>query len=390
MLLNSPRKLDWQSPYKDISTVEEGQIVHLPTGVVVTKNQMIDIADGARIIYVGEAHDNLNAHKVQLEILQAFHDRHPGNVAVGMEMLKRPSQGIADQWTSGELKEMEFVRTWVEDWSNDYPYYRDILEYVREHHIPLLALRSSDDWMKRVKGQQDAEDAGQEKGSNEALPDMDIEDVYHRSHIEAIFNSHPKHAQNFEEFYRVQVLWDESMAQSVYEYLTSEEGRDKKVLVFAGGQHIEHGFGIPRRVFRRLSVPYVIVLPITMETASGKKHKTMKVILPEIPLPPGDFAWMVSHDDLDDKRVYLGVMIKETEEGIKIIGLAKDSAAEKAGLKKEDIITVFDGEPVKKSSDLTYLIGLKESGDKGVVEVLREKNALRFEVVFEVKAMHTE
>jgi len=59
-------------------------------------------------------------------------------------------------------------------------------------------------------------------------------------------------------------------------------------------------------------------------------------------------------------------------------------------LKKEDIITVFDGEPVKKSSDLTYLIGLKESGDKGVVEVLREKNALRFEVVFEVKAMHTE
>jgi uncharacterized iron-regulated protein len=389
MLLNPPRTLDWQSPYKDISTLEEGQIVHLPTGVVVNKDQMLDIADGATIIYVGEAHDNLNAHKVQLEILQAFHEKHPGEIAVGMEMLKRPSQAIADQWSTGELKEMEFVRTWVEDWSNDYPYYRDILEFVREHRVPLLALRASDDWMKQVKGQPDGESTGLEEGHNEALPDMDIEDTYHRSHIEAIYNSHPRHGQSFDEFYKVQVLWDESMAQSVYEYLTSEEGRNKKVLVFAGSQHIEHGFGIPRRVFRRLSVPYIIVLPVTIQPPSGKQHKTMKVTLPEIPLLPGDFVWMVSHDDLDGKRVYLGVMIKETEEGIKIIGLAKDSAAEKAGLKKDDIITVFDGEPIEKSSDLTYLIGLKESGDKGVVEVLREEKVLQFEVTFEAKPMHT-
>ena len=119
-------------------------------------------------------------------------------------------------------------------------------------------------------------------------------------------------------------------------------------------------------------------------------HKTMKVTLPEVPLLPGDFAWMVSHDDLEDKRVYLGVMIKETDEGIKIIGMAKGSAAEKAGLEKEDIITVFDGEPIEGSFDLTYLIGRKESGDKGVVEVLRNGEALRFEVTFEVKAMHPE
>jgi uncharacterized iron-regulated protein len=390
MLLNTPRKLDWQSPYKDISTLEEGQIVHLSTGGVVTKEQLIDIADGARIIYVGEAHDNLNAHKVQLEILQAFHERHTGNIAVGMEMLKRPSQAVADQWTSGELEEKEFVRTWVDDWSDDYPYYRDILEFVREHHIPLRALRASDDWMKRVKALPDTEPADLGEASEEALPEMDIEDIYHRSHIEAVFNKHPRHSQDFEEFYKAQVLWDESMAQSVYEYLTSEEGHDKKILVFAGSQHIEHGFGIPRRVFRRLSVPYVIVLPVTIEVPSGKKHKTMKVTLPEVPLLPGDFAWMVSHDDLEDKKVYLGVMIKETDEGIKIIGMAKDSAAEKAGLEKEDIITVFDGEPIEKSFDLTYLIGLKESGDKGIVEVLRNGEALRFEVTFEVKPMHTE
>ena len=390
MSLNPPRKLDWQSPYKDISTLEEGQIVHLQTGEVVTKEQLMDISSCATIVYVGEAHDNLNAHKVQLEILQAFHERYPGNIAVGMEMLKRPSQDVADQWTAGEVDEKVFFKTWVDDWTNDYDYYRDILEFVREHHIPLRALRASDDWKKRVKALPNTDPSETNEVNGEALPEMDIEDTYHRSHIEAVFKKHPRHSQDFEEFYKIQVLWDESMAQSIHEYLVSEEGQDKKILIFAGSQHIEHGFGIPRRVFRRLPVPYVIVLPITMKAPSRGKHKTMKITLPEVPLIPGDFAWMVTHKDLDDKRVYLGVMVKETEEGIKIIGIAKESAAETAGLAKDDIIKTFDGEMIKASFDLTYLIGQKKPGDNGVVEVLRDGETLRYDVTFKTKVMTTE
>jgi len=385
-MLNSRHRLAWQSPYRDISSLQEGDIVHLSTGRLVSKEELINIADGARIIYVGETHDNLNAHKVQLEILKAFHERHPGGIAVGMEMLKRPSQAVADQWTSGELDEKTFVGTWNTDWSNDYAYYRDILEFVREQRIPLLALRASDDWTNRVKASEDTETAGQEEERLEALPEMDIEDTYHRSHIEALFNQHPGHGQqDFETFYSVQVLWDESMAQSVYDYLVSEDGHGKKVLVFAGSQHIEHGFGIPRRVFRRIPLPYVIVLPVMIEAPAREKHKSMKVTLPQVPLLPGDFAWVVTHEDLEDKRVYLGIMIKETDEGIKIIGMVKGSAAEKAGLEKEDIITTFDGEPIGASFDLTYLIGLKEPGDKGVVEVRRDGETLRYDVTFQAR-----
>lgn len=384
--LKSDHRLDWQSPYRNISALREGDIVHLPTGVLVSKDELINVADGARIIYVGETHDNLNAHKVQLEILRAFHDRHPGDIAVGVEMLRRPSQVIADQWASGLLDKKTFVRAWNTDWTNDYAYYEDIMEFVREQRIPLLALRASDDWMNRIKGLEDTDNTGREEEPLETIPEMDIEDAYHRSHIEALFNQHPGHQQrDFETFYKVQVLWDESMAQSVYDYLISEDGRGKKVLVFAGRQHIEHGFGIPRRVFRRIPSPYVIVLPVILEAPARKKHKSMRVTLPQVPLLPGDFAWIVTHKDLEDKRVYLGVMIKETDEGIQIIGIAKGSAAEKAGLEKEDIITTFDGEPIEASFDLTYLIGLKEPGEKGIVEVCRNGETLRYDVTFEAQ-----
>ena len=379
----SPHKLSWQSPYKALSSLEEGDIVHLPTGVKVSKEQFISILSRARIVYVGETHDNINAHKVQLEILKALTERYPNKIAVGMEMLRRPSQEVADQWTSGELEEKEFLRTWVNDWSNDFPYYRAILEYVRDYNIPLLALRAPDEWLETVK-KHGPTDGLQE--SEEKLPDMDIEDPYHRAHTKAIFDKHPRQKETFEAFYKVQVLWDESMAASITEYLLSQAGQDKQLVIFAGNQHVEYGFGIPRRVFRRVSLPYAIVLPTTMHVSAEKHHKVMKVALPEIPLLPGDFAWMVTYQDLEEEKVYLGVMIRETEDGVKILKTIEGSVAEKAGLKENDIVTAFDEEAIETTFDLTYLIGLKRPEDKGVIEVLRDKQPLRFEVTF--KATH--
>ena len=58
---------NWRSPYKAIGSLEKGNIVHLPTGVTVTKEEMIEMIADARIVYVGESHDNVDAHQVQLD-----------------------------------------------------------------------------------------------------------------------------------------------------------------------------------------------------------------------------------------------------------------------------------------------------------------------------------
>ncbi len=376
-------RFNWQSPYRKISSFEKGDIIHLPTGVKLTKEQMISMIDNSRIIYVGESHDNVCAHQVQLEILKALCKLNPGKITVGIEMLKRPSQDIADQWTSGKLEEKEFVRTWVGDWSNDFEYYLDILRYIREHHIPLLALRSSDEWMEKVKGSQSANEKNEQ-----GLPEMDVEDPYHHSHIKAIFDEHPGSKQDFEDFYKVQVLWDESMASSIYEYLTSKVGLDKQLVVFAGSQHIEHGFGIPRRVFRRLPLSYSIVLPIAVEPPPAGKHKLMHVSQPEVPLQLGDFAWAVGYEDLTDEKVYLGIMVQDTEEGVKILGIGKDSVAQEAGLKKGDIIKTLDSKPIETSFDLTFFISFKNPGDNGTIEILRDEEPLCFDVTFRAGGFH--
>jgi len=371
---------DWKSPYRELSSLEEGDIVHLPTGIKASKEQLIDVLAGARIIYVGETHDNINSHRVQIEILKALAERYPGQIAVGVEMLQRSSQESADQWISGKLDEKDFVRLWLKNWSNDFQYYRSILRYMREHKIPLVALRASDEWLERIK---ETESNDQAKRNEDTLPQMDLQDPYHRAHMRAIFDEHPMGGQSFETFYSVQVLWDESMAKSIAEYLQSKRGHDKRILIFAGSHHIQYGFGVPRRVFRRLALPYTIVLPMTVHVPPEKQHKLMAVTLPEIPLQPGDFAWIISYEDLSDQKVYLGVIIRDTEHGVKVLGTMKNSTAQKAGVQKNDIITALDGEPIATKLDLTYVVGLKRPREKGVLEVLRDGKPLRFELIFQ-------
>jgi uncharacterized iron-regulated protein len=376
-------KPNWQSPYRELSSLREGDILHLPTGVKITKEQLINMLSGARIIYVGEAHDNINSHDVQIEILKALMERYPQKIAVGMEMLKKSSQEFADQWISGKLDEKDFAKAWLKDWSNDFQYYRSLLHYMREHKIPLVALRAPDDWLEKIRKTESTDQM--KKENEEKLPQMDFEDPYHRAHTKAIFSKHPRDVQDFEAFYRVQVLWDESMAKSIAEYLQSEQGQDKQILIFAGSHHIQYGFGIPRRVFRRLPLHYAIVLPMTVHVTPEKRHKFMAVTMPEIPLRPGDFAWIISYEDLSDQKVHLGVIIRDTQDGVKVLGTIKNSTADKAGLKKNDIITALGGEPIETKFDLTYLIGLKKPGEKGVIEVLRDKIPLRVELTFQAK-----
>ena len=129
-----------KSPYRDLQTLPEGSILHLPTGVELKKEQMFNYISGSRIIYVGETHTNIKDHEIQLEILKEMHERFPGQVSVGMEMFQTTSQGSLDLWTNGNLDEKDFERVWHDNWAQDYAYYREIFQFIRDQKIPLIGL----------------------------------------------------------------------------------------------------------------------------------------------------------------------------------------------------------------------------------------------------------
>jgi membrane-associated protease RseP (regulator of RpoE activity) len=172
------------------------------------------------------------------------------------------------------------------------------------------------------------------------------------------------------------------MAQTISTYLSSPEGRGKKMVVFTGGFHVNYGFGVPRRVFRRLPEPYEIVMPYTEEVPESRKDLLMDVQPVSIPLYLADFVWADGYKDLEDQSVHLGVQVDKTEKGVTVRKVMPDSTALKTGIREGDIIVSFDGQSILEPSDLIHLMSFKQPGDHAILKILRGAQALNFEAQF--------
>jgi hypothetical protein len=220
------------------------------------------------------------------------------------------------------------------------------------------------------------------------LPEMDLDDPYHRALIAGVYGGHVK-VSNQETFYRIQVLWDETMAQTAAAYLTSPEGQDMRLVVFAGDGHVRYGLGIPRRLFRRVPLSYAIVIPYAVELPEKKRVALMEVDLPELPLRPADVYWAVGYEDLEAQRVRLGVHLEPADEGgTRVLKVIPGSPAAKAGIEVGDVIVAVDGMTIGETFDLTYQVGLHQPGDTGEVEVVRNGQRLTLAVTYEMAHHH--
>ena len=77
------------SPYVNLNELGMDQILHIPTGIQGTKDQMIETVQGSSVSYNGETHDNLEAHRAQLEVSEGVAKKIPGKSTVGMVMFRK-------------------------------------------------------------------------------------------------------------------------------------------------------------------------------------------------------------------------------------------------------------------------------------------------------------
>ncbi len=362
------------SPYTNIGDIEIGQILHLPTGTVVSREQMIDVVSGSRVIYIGETHDNLEAHRVQLEVLQALHRKYPGKIAVGMEMFRRSAQPELNHWLSGDLDPRSFRKLFRKNWGMGFKLYQPIFEYMQENHIPLLGLKSTRETESKLR------EGGFEQ---EGLPEIDTSDSHHKAYAMALFGSHDAPEDQVFKPYQMLLLWEESMAETVAEFLKDDRYPDHKLVVLAGGFHVQYGFGIPKRAFRRVPHAYSIILPTVTEIPAELKDREMKFENVAIPLYSSDFAWRLDYKVPPQRKIRLGVMLEETEHGLKVLEVLPNSNAANLGIVKDDHITRLNGSPVIDTEDLSDHLQKNEVGDTVRVTLLRDGRAIEVEGVLQ-------
>jgi uncharacterized iron-regulated protein len=235
------------------------EVIAIETSTVKTLTDVINEISNKRIIYIGEIHDAFIHHAIQLDIIRGLYRKNQ-KLAIGMEMFQKPFQNILDSFIACKINEKDFLEKseYSERRGLDYNLYKPILDFARMKKIPVIALNLQREIIKKVS--ENGLDSLSAKEKKEIPEELDLSDSEYRERLKEIFRFHNRHfkKENFDYFYQAQILWDETMSQSIEEFL--RKNSDYQMVVIAGQGHLRYGSGIPKRTFRRNRLDYAIVL----------------------------------------------------------------------------------------------------------------------------------
>jgi uncharacterized iron-regulated protein len=288
-----------------------------------------------QVIYIGESHTSYEDHQLQLEIIRALYEHDP-RLAIGMEMFTRPKQSVLDRYMAGELDEKSFLKEshYFKAWRFDYRLYREIINFARHNHLTVIALNLEKNIVSQVFKDGGPNSLNDEDAS--LLPaDRKLDVPGYRERIETAFMMHAGQEQNgdFSGFLQAQALWDETMAETIVEYLKAHP--DQRLVIIAGRGHVDKINAIPPRVARRLPVSQAVVVN-SIGSASESESADFVFFSPPAGLSPFPL---------------LGVMLEDTEdeEGVLVTALNPKGRAKGAGIREKDTILTIDAEPVIRS-----------------------------------------
>ena len=211
----------------------------------------------ARIVLVGEHHNNPDHHRAQLRIIRFLHES-GSRVVVGLEMFRRQSQSSLDSWIGDRLSEDAFKPIYLDNWNFEWPLYRPIFTYTRENGIPMVGLNVSRKITAQVAYHGFESLSPEQRGALEGIT-CNVTAEY-RDFIRGAYGAHGHGNMNFNRFCEAQLVWDTAMAVHAVDYLRQHP--DYVMVILAGSGHARK-LGIPSQLAQRTPYPYVVVLPET-------------------------------------------------------------------------------------------------------------------------------
>lgn len=322
------------------------------------------VAD-ARVVFVGEGHDDRQHHRFQLQVLRTLDASEGAPPMLGMEMFQRPAQPHLDDYVEGRIDELEMLRRteYFSRWRFDHTLYAPLWRYCREHGLRVIALNAEAEVVSKVGKTGLASLTPEERAK--LADEIDLEVPSHVERVRGVLEKvHPLPEAEMQAFYEAQTSWDETMAESAARELLAA-GPDSRMVVIAGGQHIQGRDGIPDRVGRR--VPDAERLVIVLATLRGEDTP------PSDPGKYGDFMVTFPHR-ADVVRPRLGVRLTnvENEVGLHFDEVVPGGSAASAGFLAGDVLVEMDGAPMTDLTDLRYLLDTRQLYETATLVVVRE------------------
>ncbi|GAB6036319.1 ChaN family lipoprotein [Fundidesulfovibrio butyratiphilus] len=290
----------------------------------------------ARYVLVGESHPSPCDHLAQARVLQAMTDADAAP-AVGLEMVGLDRQPVLDRFNAGEIdvEQLAHDLEWSQRWGFDFALYRPIFETAQRLGLPLYALNAPEGVALKAGRLGLAGLSAQERRGlpKKILPPPEDQMAF----LRAVFATHAKQAspgslRRWEEFQRVQSVWDTTMAHRA---VLAAKRSGRPVVILAGGGHVDMGWGVASRL--AVLDPKGTRLLVSAWRSGSKPHPGQADVY---------FPCAASH------RGRLGLKLEAVEGGLKVLAVEADSLAQKAALSPGDLLTAASGSALSSVRDL--------------------------------------
>lgn len=259
-----------------INTFYDFQL-HTPAGQAIGISPFIEQVKSVDIILVGEWHTHAGVHHFQTQLLNRLIE-HKHNVALSMEQFTRDKQSIVDQYLQGEIGEQTLI-TQGNAWPNYESDYRPLIEVAKAHNVDVIASNAPKVMVQCI--------------AKKGLPYLDSLDKEQRPFVATtIFTGDSAYKQKFmasmhhgteqqnEQQYAAQVTWDETMAESIVNYL--KVNPTKQVMHIAGMFHTEGGLGTASAILKLNPNLTVAVITPTKTVTENSSDYQLEVMAPPV------------------------------------------------------------------------------------------------------------
>ena len=270
-----------------------------------------EVLAGFDVIFIGEAHEHPGSHLAEMSLLRAIYNR-AHNLTLSMEQFERDVQPVVDDYLAGKIGEAPFMRN-ARAWGNYPTSYRPLVEFAKEHKLPVVAANTPEKIVRCVGKEGEAFFARLAPEQRAwAAATLNLQDGPYKDKFMGFAGGDAGHggeenadksggksgdksaprkppSETAVRSFAAQVTRDDTMAESIAQHLQKNPGR--KVVHIDGSFHSESFLGTVERLKLRMpNLKIAVVNPEFAEdplrpkvTPDDAKTGTFVLLLRELP-----------------------------------------------------------------------------------------------------------
>jgi len=284
-----------------LQTLYEARLTDTATDTELSAETLAQRLSGTDVVVIGEYHGHQASHFLQAQIQAALFRRQPLQV-LSMEQFNLDNQAAVDAYLNGETGETEMIED-SHAWENYRASYRPLLEFARQHSLPVIAANAPADVVRCVGRTGPEYLDSLPPGDRAQLPEGPFMDTpaYREKFNDAINRSHGAADETMQKrldnTYKAQLLRDNTMASRILAARNAHPGH--QVIHTTGTFHSEEHLGTVALLRQRapeLSIAVIspVVWPADAEKAPWHENRNK-----------GDFLYFIQplpEEFLDEDR----------------------------------------------------------------------------------------